>query len=262
MQLLRLGLKMLVAATAAAFTLIAPASAGDMNTVPPPAPTPRGVFFSGADTVQGSFYTYDGVVVALNRDLASDGFMLRLYGSYVRYDLDPDPGHGTGWQGDAMIGYKFTRGPIWGSIFIGVDTQDYDLKPDDPTSTVRGTETGFKVAGHLSTAYGSPFYAAIEGNYSTAFNSYWARARAGIYRDRLTWGPEYAVLGNEDFDAQRLGGFVTIHDITVFRMRPFDLTFSVGHQWVNDSNNNGNGNNGGIGGSDGTYGAISFSMVF
>ena len=255
MQLLRLGLKTLVAATTAAFALIASASAGDVGSGP--GAPPRAVFFSGADTVQGSFYTYDGVIVALNGDLARDGFMLRLYGSYVRYDLDP--GHGTGWQGDAMIGYKFTRGPVWGSIFIGVDSQDYDLKPDDPTAQVRGQETGFKVAGHLSTAYGSPFYAAIEGNYSTAFDSYWARVRAGLYRDKLTWGPEFAVLGNVDFDAQRLGGFVTIHDISVLRFRPFDLTFSVGHQWVNDSNN---GTVGGVGGGDGTYGSVAFSVVF
>jgi hypothetical protein len=247
---------MLVAAAAAAFAVIAPASAGDMSSGPAPTP-PRGVFFSGADAAQGSWYAYDGVVIALNGDLTRDGFMLRLYGSYVQYDLDP--GHGTGWQGDAMVGYKFSRGPVWGSIFIGVDSQNYNLSPDDPTAKVRGQETGFKVAGHLSTAYGSPFYAAIEGNYSTAFDSYWARARVGLYRDKLTWGPEYAVLGNVDFDAQRAGGFVTIHDITVLRFRPFDLTFSVGHQWVNDNNN---GTVGGVAGGDGTYGAVSFSMVF
>ncbi len=257
MQLFKLGLTMIVAASAAAFGLIAPANAGDMGPAPMPAPAPRGVFFSGVDTIVGSTYAYDGVVVALNGDLTRDGFMVRLYGSYVQYDLDV--GHGTGWQGDAMIGYKFSRGPVWGSIFIGVDSQDYDLSPDDPTSRVRGNETGFKVAGDLSTAYGSPIYASIAGNYSTAFDSYWARARVGVHRDRLTWGPEYAVLGNIDFDAQRVGGFVTIHDITVLRFRPFDLTFSVGHQWVNDNNN---GTVSGVAGGDGTYGAVSFSMVF
>ena len=193
MQLFKLGLTMIVAASAAAFGLIAPASAGDMGPAPMPAPTPRGVFFSGVDTVVGSTYAYDGVVVAWNGDLTRDGFVVRLYGSMGQYDLDP--GHGTGWQGDAMIGYKFSRGPVWGSIFVGVDVQDYDLSPDDPTALVRGSETGFKVAGDLSTAYGSPIYASIAGNYSTAFNSYWARARVGVYRDKLTWGPEGVVLG-------------------------------------------------------------------
>ena len=42
-------------------------------------------------------------------------------------------------------------------------------------------------------------------------------------------------------------------------MRPFDLTFAVGHQWVNDNNN---GTVGGVGGGDGTYGSVSFSMAF
>jgi hypothetical protein len=243
---------MLVVAAAAAFALVAPAGAGEGGS------PERAVFFSGVDTAPGSWYTYDGIVVAVNGDLSRDGFLVRLYGSYVQYDLDV--GHGTGWQGDAMVGYRFSRGPVWGSIFVGVDTQDYRLRPDDPTEKVRGTETGFKVAADLSTDYEHPFFGSIEGNYSTAFDSYWARARVGLNRNKLTWGPEFSVLGNTDFNAQRLGGFVMIHDIQVLRLRPFDLTFSVGHQWVDD--NTSSGTPSGVGGSDGTYGAITFVTVF
>jgi hypothetical protein len=260
MQLFKLGLTMLVAASAAAFGLIAPASAGDLNTAPMQAPiTHRGVFFSGVDVADGSTYTYDGVIVAWNGDLARDGVLFRLYGSWVGYDRDP--GDGTGWQGDAMVGYRFTRGPVWGSIFIGVDVQDYDLDPDDPNERVRGTETGFKVAADLSTAYGSPIYASIAGNYSTAFDSYWVRGRLGVFRSKVTWGAEGSAFGNIDYEAQRLGGFVTLHDLNPFRYRPFDLTFSLGHQFVNDDNGGG-GIVGGFGGGEGLYGTIAFSMVF
>jgi hypothetical protein len=236
---------------AAAFALIAPAGAGDMSSGPAPQ---RGVYFSGLDLVEGSTYTYSGIIVAVNGNLSKDGVLVRLYGSWVEYDLNP--GDGRGLQGDAMIGYKFTRGPVWGSIFVGVDVQDFDLSPDNPTAIIRGTETGFKVSGDLATVYGSPLYASIAGSYSTAFDSYWARARIGHFRNRITVGPEAIAFGNEDYEARRLGGFITFHDLNPLNYRPFDLTFSVGNQWV------GNNGGGGFGGGEGAYGTIAFSMLF
>jgi hypothetical protein len=245
---------MLVAACACAFALIAPAGAGDMSSGQPP----RGVFFSGADGVEGASYFYDGVIVAWNGDLTRDGVLVRAYGAWMEYDRNPGTGRGV--TGDLMLGYKFTRGPMWGTIFVGVEVQNFDLSsPDDPTERPRGTETGFKVAGDLSTAYGAPIYAAIAGSYSTAFDTYWARARLGVHRDKLTWGPEAIAMGNVSFDAQRLGGFITFHDLNPFRMRPFDLTLSAGHQFSDDDSTTGGG---GSGGGEGTYGSISFSMVF
>lgn len=249
----RLGLRLAVAACAGALALITPASAGDKGGDQPI----RGVVFSGVDTVVGSTYYYDGLIVAFNGDLSRDGFLFRAYGA--RVDYDRSPGDGRGLQGDVMLGYKFSRGAMWGSIFVGVDFQDFRLRPDDPTDEVRGSEVGVKVAGDISTAYGSPIYAALAGSYSSAFDTYWARARVGLHRDKLTWGPEAIVMGNVGFDAQRVGGFITIHDISVFRFRPFDITVSAGHQF-NDNASTGFG--GGSGGGEGTYGAISFSMVF
>jgi hypothetical protein len=256
MQHWKMSLRALVAIAAAAFALIAPASAGDMTTSQP-APK-RGVYFSGIDLVEGSTYTYSGIIVATNGDLQRDGVLLRVYGSWVGYDLDP--GDGRGLQGDAMIGYKFTRGPVWGSIFVGIDVQDFDLSPDDPTAEVRGTETGFKVSGDLATVYGSPVHASIAGSYSTAFDSYWARGRLGAFRNRMTVGGEAIAFGNIDYEARRLGGFLTLHDLNPFNYRPFDLTFSVGHQWVGDDN--GGGAFSGFGGGEGIYGTIAFSMLF
>jgi hypothetical protein len=183
--------------------------------------------------------------------------MLRAYGSWNEYDRNP--GDGRGLTGDVMIGYRFSRGPLEGSIFVGVEVQDFRLSPDDVKEEPRGTEWGFKVAGDISTRYGSPFYAALAGSYSTAFDTYWTRARMGIHRDKLTWGPEAIAMGNVGFDAQRLGGFITIHDISVLRFRPFDITVSAGHQFVNDNNGT---TVGGAGGGEGTYGAITFSMAF
>src|SRR5688572_30951769 len=79
-----------------------------------PAPgTKAWVLFSGFDMVTDASYSFQGLVVALNRDIGRDGFVLRLYGSHVDYEYDTPavPNgvvDGDGWQGDAMIGYKVT----------------------------------------------------------------------------------------------------------------------------------------------------------
>ena len=113
------------------------------------------------------------------------------------------------------------------------------ITPTRFNSEVHGTEWGFKVAGDLSTAYGSPIYANLSGSYSTAFDSYWVRLRAGVHRDNLTFGPEAIMMGNDSFEAQRFGGFITLHNLNPLRMRPFDLTLSGGYQFNSDDNGGG-----------------------
>src|SRR6185295_6925850 len=155
-------------------------------------------------------------------------------------------------------GYQFTRGRIDASIYVGVDYQNFrdNSATLPPPAEVRGTEWGAKIAGDISTTEGSPFYANLSGVYSTAFDSYWARLRVGMNRDRITFGPEGIVMGNEGFDAQRLGAFITFHNLNPLRMRPFDLTLSGGHQFQNEDSSGFSGSGGG----EGAYGAISFSM--
>lgn len=219
----------------------------------------RGVWFGGYDTVKGSDYYFDGIIVALNGNMNRDGLALRLYGSRVDYDLDP--GNGRGYQGDIMLGYQFTRGITSGAIFVGVDYQDYKLSPDDPTAQVRGSEVGFAVAGNLETSRDQPYYVSLAGKYSTAFDTYWGRIRTGLNRGRFTFGPEAIAYGDTEFDAQRLGGFLTF-DLKLIPRMPLEVTLSAGHQWANDSTVGGGGPVTSVGGGDGTYGSIVFSTTF
>src|SRR4051812_17127054 len=52
------------------------------------------VSYSGVDLAKDSLYIYQGVIVALNRDLGKDGFLLQAYASYnaFRYSSDSVPG--------------------------------------------------------------------------------------------------------------------------------------------------------------------------
>src|SRR5206468_1065205 len=148
-----------------------------------PEPTERGVWFSGIDVVKDSRYVFDGVIVALNGDLSRDGFVVRAYGS--RDDFDLNPGDGRAWQGDLMLGYITSRNHIEAGIYVGVDYQNVTLSPDDPTAKVRGSETGFKIAANVNTDREVPYYFSLHGNYSTAFDAYWARVRAGLTRNKV-----------------------------------------------------------------------------
>jgi hypothetical protein len=225
----------------------------------PEQPPERGVVFGGVDLANGAQYYFDGIIVSLNGDMNKDGFVVRAYGSLVDYDLNP--GHGQGYQTDLMLGYHINRGRYDGAIYIGGDWQNYTLHPDNPTEHVRGTEFGFKVAADMETSKELPYYLSLNGMYSTAFDSFWVRARTGFNRDRITFGPEAIVMGNTGFDAQRVGGFVTF-DLKLLPGRPpVELTLSSGYQFVNGANNNTSGNSG-TGGGEGVYGAVVLSTTF
>jgi hypothetical protein len=219
--------------------------------------TKMGVWFGGFDVVKDATYAFDGVIVAFNRDISKDGWALRAYGSRVDFDQDPT-GDGRGWQGDVMLGYLFNRGAFSGGIYAGADYQNYKLSPDDPTTNVRGTEWGFKVAADVTSSDDRPLYVSMAGSYSTAFDSYWTRLRLGHNRNRVVYGIEGQAFGNQDFNAQRLGGFLTFQ-IPLRPSTPLEVTLSVGHQFVNDSNS---GTEVSTGGGAGAYGTIVFSTTF
>ncbi len=217
------------------------------------------VWYSGYDAAKGSRYVFSGGAVALNGDISRNGFYLRTYGSRVDYDLNP--GDGRGYQVDVMLGYRVSVDKMFGGVYIGADYQNFRLDPDDPLAEVRGTEWGFKVAADVATLRnGLPYYLALEGSYSTAFQTYWARARAGLNLHGVTVGPEGIVLGDLEFDAQRVGGFI-IFDVPLLpRSTPLEVSLHVGHQFVAGSGNGGI--DGSVGGSEGTYGGIVLTLVF
>lgn len=269
MSSLRIGSAGLVSALAGlALSMGSAAANGLKDGYAPVQDTKAWVLFSGFDAVEDASYSFQGVIYSFNRDISRDGFVLRVYGSHVDYEYQTVavPGgvvDGDGWQGDVMIGYKVSRGHWWAAGYLGVDYQDHDLTPNDPFNPVNGSEVGFKVAADVATLrHGTPLYFGLSGQYSTAFDSYWARARVGLNHDRFTFGPEAIALGSDSFDAHRLGGFVTF-DLNLSPRMPIEVTLSAGYQFLDDNGGGGGGNFGtGSGGGEGVYGGIVFVTVF
>jgi Cellulose biosynthesis protein BcsS len=247
----------------------APAVAGDgygqSNIVFPAA------IVSGADITARAKEGYLGLYFALNGDLDRDGIIVRILGSGSKFDYSYGANHingvaaalgkieGTGWQGDAMVGYQWVRNGFDFSVLVGVDHQDYSLSPNDPFTQLRGSETGFKTAVDLetNTSNRGPVYLAMRGAYSTAFDSYYALGRVGMKTGRFAIGPEMWALGDVSGNALRAGGFM-LFDIPFSPTRVGQLSFSAGYQWGDESKNT---TALGKGYEDGAYGTVKFNLA-
>ena len=218
------------------------------------------VSYSGTDFAKDSTYSYAGLLISTQRDLSKSGIMLHGGVGYGSYDYANPSVVGGTVDGDVIqlfgtVGYMFVRRGGSLGVYVGFDYQDHDLSPADPSNQISGGEFGFKVAGdvrHVSDRH----YLTLEGTYSTAFDTYWTRARVGLTVNRFTFGPEGLALGNSSFDAQRVGGFMLIRH--QMGSTPIELTLSSGYQFLDVSSATG----GTFAGGEGAYGAINFSIVF
>ncbi|WP_081717635.1 cellulose biosynthesis protein BcsS [Hyphomicrobium nitrativorans] len=216
------------------------------------------VVFTGGDFAKDAFAAHAGAIKAVNGDLGKDGVMLRALGVYVEYEYDTDFGAGPiGIDGDAgifdlMIGYQFIRPSHRLGVYAGVEFQGHELSPDDPFNDIDGNEWGLKIVGDYETATGSPLYVGLIASYSTAFDTYWTRARVGTPVGRFVLGVEGLAHGNNGYDAQRLGGFVNIP----VGMHYGILSLSGGYQWADEDSSASSG------GSSGAYGGAGISFSF
>lgn len=215
--------------------------------------------YSGADFAKDSFYTYSGAVVSLQRDLSKSGFVFQGFTGYGSYEYDSPGVPGGRVDGDvtqlaAMLGYLWVRPGAAIGIYMGADYHNYDLTPNDPFSAVNGSEVGFRVGGDIR-LIGERHYLTLEGYYSTAFDTYWSRARVGLNLGRVIIGPEAAAMGSVGYDAQRLGGFAMFKlDFFGTKNAP-ELTINAGYQFLSDD-----GSVGSSAGGEGAY--VGFNLGF
>jgi hypothetical protein len=215
---------------------------------------------AGFDAAPQSLYWYKEAIVALNRDIAKSGFLMRLSGGVAVYNYAGPTGatiDGTLWQFDAMPGYQYVRGAETFGASIGLDYQDSLLSPSDPTNPVRGTALGFKVAVNYEFEDDKkPFEASLASEYSTAFETYYAELRVGArLSDKLSLGPAAEVDGTTGYNGQRLGAYAT-YDFDLAKGVTLDVTIVGGHQFVSG------GGEAGPSGGAGTYGTLELTTNF
>lgn len=118
--------------------------------------------------------------------------------------------HGTLEDGSFMVGYEIvtSRGGV--AAYVGLDVMNHSLSPFDPGNRVRGTNVGAKVGVEAFTRPTDATMLSVIAYYSTVYNSYYARLKAGVeLADYVYIGPEALALGDDYFSQGRVGAHVT-----------------------------------------------------
>jgi hypothetical protein len=236
--------------------------------------TASATVWQGSDFARRAEAFWVGGAVALNRDISLSGFLVRADGEYDRYsyfqaDCFLRKINGEEYKGDAMVGYQVASPRSYLGAYVGIDSRYDRLRPDDPANSVRGQATGVIVAADFETERELPYYLMLDGYYSTAFNTYWAHARAGAKIaetvnssfTRVFVGPEGIALGDAETDAQRVGGFAALELVNFFA-NAVEISVSGGYQFVSDGRNGGNGDGISTRGAPGPYGLVAFRVAF
>lgn len=247
---------------AAVTVLSAPALAADMLTKAAPAATNQApsdvnssVLWLGGDFKNDVAAGNIGGIYALSGNLDTPGWLVRGQFTYVNYDFNTAlsaSGNATGnlYQGSGAIGYQWVGNGFVASGLVGVDEEDYNINPAAAATPGLGNRLGAIFYGRIATTGGAQFPSAIDGDFSTAYNSFWIRGRTGVRFGSLTIGPEAIGLGNEFFDEARVGGYFS-YDLTT----KFIVQADLGYADATRSENNAAG-----GGGSGVYGGV--ALIF
>jgi hypothetical protein len=204
-----------------ASAILAPAYASDMAVkAPPPAQpstsdTDSYVIWMGAGYKDQGEGGNIGGIYALNGNLGVSGWAVRGQFVYVDYRFPSTlsasgTANGTFTDGNASIGYQYVNDTFQASGFVGYDYQDTITSPAAAGNPAVGAQSGAIFSGRVANEGDKvKFPVEIDGSYSTAYNSFWARGRTGMNFGTYTIGPELIGMGDNFFDEARIGGYVT-----------------------------------------------------
>lgn len=198
------------------------------------------MIFSGTDVWANGAFLHGGALWA-PAGLNQDGFIFKTLisgGTYYYFS----GGLTTEIMGREVVaqfmpGYRFRIANTEIKLFGGLDLQWHRLSPDDPSSNLRGQQTGFRVGFELWSEPLPGAMIAADGSVSTLENSYNARLAAGwrMLPDtpyRFYLGPELQTFASGDYEQYRFG----IH-ITGFKIDAAEFSAAVG--WARDSDDRG-----------------------
>jgi hypothetical protein len=209
------------------------------SSVPGPAdhPTPdqaRLLLFATTDLWRQGGFAHGGVLWAPS-GLDREGPVLKLmFGGGIYHYLSGALGNadvrGEQLAGTILPGWRFVRGGVTMTVFLGYDFQQHRLTPDDPSAGLRGSYHGARAGFELWYQPNAAAMAAAEASFSTVGPSYNVRLAAGLRAFELFYlGPEVQAFGADDNYRQFRAG---LH-LTGFRTGDFE--WSAGAGWATDT---------------------------
>jgi hypothetical protein len=131
----------------------------------------------------------------------------------------------------------------WGSLgaYLGANVRENTVPSTDST----GTRVGFKAAVDAYLLPAPATMMSAYGSYSTAYDAYYARLRAGYSFFGFGYlGPEVAVLGDDYYNQTRVGAH-----LSAMQLGALQVGVSGGYVWQRDLK-------------DGYYGALELRTGF
>jgi hypothetical protein len=195
---------------------------------------PRTEYFTGFEVSDNYASGYVGGGFALGKaGLYEPGWRVRAVGAYGQYHYDgtllddgvylPTTFDGQDAFASALIGYQLRPGRLILKLFAGVEAEDQHIVPHDPNNSVQGSALGLRLQAESWLDVSDRVFVSADATYGTAFQEYWALTRLG-YRlgERFALGLEGGMVGNEEYDAARAGGFARVY------FRAMEATLSGG----------------------------------
>ena len=194
------------------------------------------VGYGGIEFAKDAYY-YGGFDMSVRGDVRRTGLMLRGTVGFSDYDYSSNGAVGSRVSGDfremaASVGYKFVQRHSSMSLYLGADYRNHAQTPEDLNASANGREFGGVLTGDYRYDNGRS-YLTFEALYATAFDNYRATVRGGYTIENVTFGPEVAVLGDAEFNAQRFGGFMLLRTKPDAKVQS-GLLLSAGYQFVDD----------------------------
>ncbi|MGD9670445.1 MAG: cellulose biosynthesis protein BcsS [Hyphomicrobiaceae bacterium] len=219
------------------------------------------VTINGVDVSNDAWSVYSYNAFALNGDFSRDGLIFRTLGEWGQYSFSPFPGTDVDADdrlADVMIGYQKVFSRFTATGYVGYEIRDIDESPYGYLDSMHGTKSGFKVAFDLETKDEEKLYVALDGSYSTAFDSFYGQVRVGYNAGSFIVGPEGWVFSDEGDASWRVGGFAKM-PFMLGPTRAAELSIYGGYQFVDDDNNAGSFS---THGGEGAYGGAALKLAF
>lgn len=177
--------------------------------------------FSGSEVTANTNSAYVGGSYAFGNPLYGSGCRLKAAGGYGFYGYGGAVAFGgaahdvrvVGRQVfvEAAVGYQLRMGFATIRSYLGVQTEEHRLTPNDLGNPVRGEATGAKAAIESWFDLGPNAWVSADASYTTAFDEYRGSLRAGRrLGPRVAIGLEGSALGNAAYDEGRGGGFIEL----------------------------------------------------
>lgn len=221
---------------------------------------PSTVVFFGGGITENAVSGFVGAVWAPS-GFGSSGVFFRLIATAGTFDFDSGAApsgsaDATTYGGSLSIGYRIKNADIVFAPFVGVDLYGRDISPTASDTGQLDDEVGVIVgaridnSGVIRSGAGDILWS-IDGNWASTNNRYFVEAEAGYDVGGAVIGPEVAALGDDEYNAFRVGGFGIVN------LAPnVQLKLGAGYQFGSDDN--GAGSSGG----DSAYGELAVGIAF